>query len=53
MKWCRVEFDKVVEVTELDPEGRFHPDFEWLACPADVTQGWEWTDGVFSAPELG
>lgn len=46
--WALV-FDGVVsEVTDIDPDGRFHPDFKWYPCPEDTVSGWVMTmvDGV-------
>lgn len=45
--WARIENDEVMEVTDVDPEGRFHPSLVWLKCPADVQQGYVYDKGVF------
>ena len=49
--WARIENNVAVELTEIDPEGRFHPDLIWHACGTDVQCGWTFTDGQFIAPE--
>lgn len=54
MKWARIENNYVVELTDIDPEGRFTPDLVWGDCSDDVDYGWDaklvggaW---VFTAP---
>jgi hypothetical protein len=32
-KWARIQDSKCAEFTEIDPEGRFHPDVVWLQVP--------------------
>lgn len=49
-KWALIIDGAVFEVTDLDPEGRFHPDLLWVACAADVGPGWRYANGAFSAP---
>lgn len=48
--WARIESSSVVEITNIDPEGRYHPSLEWVACPTDVLPGWSYIDGTFAAP---
>ncbi|WP_313369160.1 hypothetical protein [Achromobacter animicus] len=48
--WARVESGVVVEVTEIDPADRFHPDLMWLASPKGVQPGYSYVDGKFKAP---
>lgn len=38
--WARVEHNKVVELTDTDPSGRYHPSLIWYECPDDAKQGW-------------
>lgn len=45
--WARIEENKVEEVTEINPEGRFHPSLIWKECPADTQQGDLYIDGEF------
>ena len=37
MKWARFNGNQVIETTEIDPTGRFHPSLIWAAVPCDVT----------------
>lgn len=37
--WARIENGIVAELTEENPEGRFHPSIEWVAADATVTIG--------------
>lgn len=52
MNWARIEGDYVVEITGIDPQGRFHPDFIWIPCGEEVRQGWLYRAGEFFAPEV-
>ncbi|EIV6944794.1 TPA: hypothetical protein N6Y29_001238 [Escherichia coli] len=47
--WARIEENKVEEITEINPEGRFHPSLIWKECPADTQQGDLYIDGEFIA----
>ena len=49
-KWALIENDSVKELTDIDPEGRFHPDFVWVVAPKSVQVGYSYKDGKFSAP---
>lgn len=51
--WARIEYGAVVEITDIDPEGRFHPSLEWVQLDGrkNVQLGWLYTDGEFSEPE--
>ncbi len=48
--WARIERGIVVELTDLDPEGRFHPDLVWTPCTSDVAVGWLLQATGFAAP---
>jgi hypothetical protein len=37
MKWARLDGNRVIETTEIDPKGRFHPSLIWESVPVDVT----------------
>lgn len=50
--WARIKDDTVLEVTDLDPAGRFHPSMMWIACDTHVTQGWRLKDDVLEAPAV-
>lgn len=39
MMWCRVDEGRLVEVTDTDPDGRYHPALRWVEIPA-VWAGW-------------
>lgn len=50
MKWCRIDsIQLVIEVVDVDPAGRYHPDLIWYSCPDDTEQGWI-KDGVTFRP---
>lgn len=49
--WALIENGEVKEVTDIDPEGRFHPDLVWVECGDDVGERWLYSDGVFSPPQ--
>lgn len=51
MKWARVENNEVMEITGINPDGRFHPSLIWVECPADVQQGYIRDSGVFKPVE--
>lgn len=37
--WARLELGKIVELTDIDPAGRFHPDLVWVPCADDAKIG--------------
>lgn len=45
--WARIENGRVAEVTDIDPEGRFHPSFLWFACDISVREGDTYKDGTY------
>jgi len=47
--WARIESNKVVELTDIDPKARFHPSLVWVKCAATVTVGMLYVDGKFKA----
>lgn len=50
--WARIEGDRVAEITDIDPVGRFHPSLIWVPVhAAGVLVGWIYRDGAFFAPE--
>lgn len=51
--WARVENDRVAEITETDPVGRFHRSLTWIECSSEVKPGWR-CDGeqCFPAEEI-
>lgn len=52
MLWHRIENNTVVESTDIDPAGRFHPSLIWVTDDgANAQVGWTYLAGVFAAPE--
>ena len=50
--WIRLDNDRVVETTDTDPKGRFHPDLKWTKASASVQAGMvKQADGSFAFPE--
>jgi hypothetical protein len=48
-KWASIIGDLVHETTDIDPNGRFPDDMNWLPCTSSVREGWIYSEGVFSA----
>ena len=48
--WARIENSTVAEITDIDPDGRFHPSIEWVTCNKQIEVGWIYDAGEFSAP---
>lgn len=48
--WAHIESNIVVELTDIDPDGRFHPDMKWVACPGNIQPGWEFDGADFCEP---
>lgn len=46
--WALVQDGVVLETTDVDPEGRYHPDLEWYGCIAQVLPGWLYANGAFT-----
>lgn len=47
--WHRIENNLVVESTNIDPDGRFHPALIWVPdCGANAEYGWHHENGEFS-----
>ena len=50
--WIRLDNDRVVETTDTDPKGRFHPDLKWIKAATSVEVGMvKQADGSFAFPE--
>lgn len=49
--WALIIDNTVQEVTEIDPDGRFHPSLKWHPCDESVRAGWTFDAGEFSKPE--
>ncbi len=50
--WARIEFGSAVELTDQDPEGRFHPSLLWVACAENTQIGDQWDGNTFTRPVL-
>lgn len=49
--WALIIDDVVVELTDVNPEGRFHPSLIWVSCSKSVKTGMSYKDGVFTKKE--
>ena len=50
--WIRLDNDQVVETTDTDPKGRFHPDLKWTKAAVGVQAGMvKQADGSFGFSE--
>ncbi|WP_416776578.1 hypothetical protein ACNFJN_16280 [Xenorhabdus budapestensis] len=50
-KWARLENNIVIELTDTDPAGRFHPLLIWVECPVGIPAGYIYENGKFVQPE--
>ncbi|CEE93300.1 Phage domain protein (modular protein) [Xenorhabdus nematophila str. Anatoliense] len=50
-RWARLEDDIVMELTDIDPTGRFHPLLIWVGCPAETRTGCRYENGKFIQPD--
>jgi len=48
--WAHIENDRVIELTDIDPKGRYHESWVWRVCPDSVGLGWAFSGGVFTPP---
>lgn len=46
--WARLENNIVVELTDIDPKNRFHPDLIWVKCFENTTYGMFYNGKQFS-----
>jgi hypothetical protein len=51
-KWAAVQDGLVLEVTDVDPAGRFTPDYAglFIPCPEEARSGWVYDGEAFSPP---
>lgn len=49
--WARIENGVVSELTEINPDGRYHSSYTWTKCGKNVSVGWTYDGKVFSAPQ--
>ena len=45
--WALIFDGEVAEITDIDPEGRYHPDFVWIACEKNTQVGMLYKDNQF------
>jgi hypothetical protein len=48
--WAHIESGRVIELTDIDPLGRYHESWVWKTCPASVGLGWTFSGSTFSPP---
>ena len=49
--WIRLDNNRVVETTDTDPKGRFHPDLKWIKAATSVEAGMvKQADGSYAFP---
>lgn len=48
--WALIENGKVIEITNENPDGRYHPDFPWFPAPDNVEVGFTYEGGKYAAP---
>lgn len=55
MNWVRIDSrNLVIETTDIDPAGRYHPSLEWLPCEDGAKAGDAFKDGaVYPRPDFG
>lgn len=49
--WARIENNIAVELSHMDPEGRYHPSLIWVPCASTVRQGDLYDGSLFTSPE--
>lgn len=49
--WALINNGVVDEITDINPEGRFHPSLQWVACDDSVRAGDVYENGEFSRPQ--
>ena len=47
--WARIDSGLVAEITDMNPDGRFHPSLEWVSCGSGVELGMTYVMGRFGA----
>lgn len=38
MYWARIENDIIMETTDINPFGRYHPDLIWVVCDENTIE---------------
>lgn len=49
--WALIIDGEVREVTDINPEGRFHTSLVWVECPTYMQPGYLYDGNVFIRPE--
>ena len=49
--WARIDNNVVMEITDVDPAGRFHESLVWVQVEQGVACGYQCMDGGFSKPD--
>lgn len=49
-KWARMLTGVVIEVTDVDPEGRYEPSIEWVEVPDEARPLSKFLDGEWTHP---
>ena len=51
-RWALIEFERVTQIEETNPKGKYHPSFVWIDCEEDVKVGYGYTEECgFFVPE--
>lgn len=50
MKWALIINSVVHETTDVNPTGKYHPDFIWRECTQEVQVGWGFNGQTFVPP---
>ncbi|WP_230531120.1 hypothetical protein [Microvirga roseola] len=50
MQWALIIDGVVREISGLDPAGRYHESLVWVACDAEVRDGWTCDQAGFAPP---
>ena len=45
--WALIFDGEVAEITDIEPDGRYHPDFVWIACEKNTQVGMLYKDNQF------
>lgn len=51
-KWALIRDQAVIETSNVDPKGRYHPNFNWVECADNVEVGYSYVNGQFNQPSL-
>lgn len=49
-KFARIENGVVMEILTAVSLPEFHPSLTWVEAPDEVSEGWQYDDGVFTEP---